>query len=80
MTERPIYPKSTCCAPGCPRWSRMYPGEWLCGRHWKMVPRRLRRALRVLWKRRPWTMRDGRLETRLWAHARRRVILQEAGL
>jgi hypothetical protein len=44
------------------------------------VPARLRRALHALWKRRPWTMRLGRLEARLWQHARRRVILREAGL
>lgn len=49
MTERPTYPRSTCCILGCPRWSRRYPGEWMCGRHWKMAPRRLRSALRKVW-------------------------------
>lgn len=51
MAERRTYPKSTCCVPGCPRWSRKFPHEWLCGRHWKMVPRRYRRALNKVWAR-----------------------------
>lgn len=96
MTERPTYPKSTCCVPGCPRWSRRFPGEWLCARHWKIVPRRLRRALTKLWAewgamghvhseivdpeaRRRWR-RLHWLDRKLWAHAKRRVVLWEAGL
>lgn len=51
LMERRTYPKSTCCIPGCPRWSRKYPGEWVCGRHWKMFGRRCRRALNVTWTR-----------------------------
>jgi len=100
MTKRPTYPKSTCCIPGCTRWSRKFPGEWLCGRHWGMVPRRCRRALNKVWKARHdlwafdaatprsqvhedelklWRRLD-RLAERLWAHARRAVILRDAGL
>lgn len=96
MTDRPTYPKSTCCIPGCPRWSRRFPCEWLCARHWKMVPRRCRRALNKVWadwgamphvltdvekgeQRARW-WRFERLDRRLWAHARRRVVLREAGL
>ena len=53
MTERPTYEKTTCACPGCPRWSRLFPPgwEWLCGRHWKTVKPRLRRALRRCWRR-----------------------------
>lgn len=98
MTERPTYPKSTCCIRGCPRWSRKFPGEWMCGRHWRAIPPRCRRAfnktraqlndLYSIWQGRTnwtaetsaqWGKADRRLE-RLWAHARRLVILREAGL
>jgi hypothetical protein len=96
MTARRTYPKSTCCIPGCPRWSRLFPGEWLCARHWRMVPRRCRGALRKVWaalrdmpgpestrggspERLRWA-RYRSLDRRLWDHAVRRVILQEAGL
>lgn len=75
----------------------MFPGEWLCGRHWKMAGRRLRRALRKVWielgdldianRTRVLSIDEGRrmgrlreLEPRLWAHAKRRVIIKEAGL
>jgi hypothetical protein len=97
VTARPTHPKSTCCIPGCPRWSRRYPSEWLCGRHWRIVPARLRRALRKAWRalrdaysrwqgntatKDVWrlTMRLQRVERRLWGHAKRRVIMFEAGL
>lgn len=88
MTERPTYPKSTCCIPGCPRWSRKYAAdvEWICGRHWRAAPRRVRRALSKLW--REWEPRLARepgdrawrLNDRLWQHLKRAVILREAGL
>jgi hypothetical protein len=53
MTERPTYQKSTCCIPGCPRWSRKFPPgeEWICARHWRAMPRRCRRALLKVWQR-----------------------------
>jgi hypothetical protein len=92
---RAVYEKSTCCIPGCASWSRRFPGEWLCARHWKMVPRRCRRALNKVWA--EWgampTSHDDvdpaqvsrwkrlwNLDKRLWAHARRAVVLREAGL
>jgi hypothetical protein len=96
MTERPTYPKSMCCIPGCAHWSRRFPGEWLCARHWRMVPARCRRALQKVWREwgaMPHTfsevpkgderlrwLRFHRLDQRLWAHARRAAILRSAGL
>lgn len=80
MAERPTYAKSTCCILGCPKWSRKFPGEWLCGRHWRMVRKSCRAALNTLWRRSIRTMHDYRLERRLWAHAVRQVSLREAGL
>lgn len=96
MTEHPTYERSTCCVAGCPRWSRRFPGEWMCARHWRMIPGRCRRALLKVWAewktmptyfsevpkgdlRRRWA-RLAWLDGRLWAHAKRAVILREAGL
>lgn len=101
MTERAVHPRSTCCIPGCPRWSRKFAPdvEWMCGRaHWRRVPRRIRRAFSKVEQRlddiasltssggrwtpelvRQWD-RACLLLDRLWGHAKRRVILHEAGL
>lgn len=39
------YPKQTCAAFGCKRWSRKFPSDWsfLCRDHWMNVPTKLRR-------------------------------------
>ena len=42
MTERPVYQRSGCCMPGCRRWSTRFEHEWLCGEHWRLVPRTLK--------------------------------------
>lgn len=94
MTERPTYPKSTCCIPGCQKWSRKFPCEWMCGRHWRQVRPLLRRTLLRLWRRERdlWSFseptkeqRQARLRLalchdRLWARAVRSVTMTEAGL
>lgn len=46
MVDRPRYPRSTCCVPGCTRWSTLFQHEWLCARHWKSVPLELRKFFR----------------------------------
>lgn len=43
MTERPVYPLSRCCVPFCRRWSKRFETEWLCGEHWRLVDRGLKR-------------------------------------
>jgi len=34
--------KTSCCVPGCRRWSTKFKHEWLCGDHWRLVDRRLK--------------------------------------
>ena len=96
MSERRRYPKSTCCIPGCKRWSRLFPGEWICVAHWRLLPRSWRAALRRSWERErtayerheadqtrgPYVsaLRARQASSRLWARAKRRVIFAEAGL
>lgn len=83
MTEKTIYPRSTCCVAGCERWSRKYPGEWICGRHWRLIRASRRRALRKLWRMvsaEGWTNRTVVLESRLWRGARREATLRSAGI
>lgn len=43
MTSRAIHPKTNCSVIGCHRTSRRFSGEWLCGDHWKLVDRPLKR-------------------------------------
>jgi hypothetical protein len=52
VTERPTYPKSTCCIAGCPRWSRRFKGEWICAQHWRSVPLPIRQGWRKFTDRR----------------------------
>ncbi len=85
MTERPTYPRSTCCIAGCPKWSRKFgPGsEWICGRHWKTVRRSRRKALRTLWRARKAKPNDLRLwerESFIWRVCKREATLKAAGL
>ena len=67
--------KIFCSVPGCRRWSRKFKGEFLCGAHWRMVPRRLKRRRSWIvqrWKkdpRRAW--RYARLEFRVWEQMKR---------
>lgn len=44
MADRPRYARSSCCVPFCGRTSTLFRDEWLCGAHWRLIPRRLRRA------------------------------------
>lgn len=96
MAERPVYAKSMCCIPGCPRWSRRFPREWLCAGHWRLLPRTWRVILRRTWSRESaWidlnrangdrhsyvaALRAIHAERRLWGRAKRFLILHEAGL
>lgn len=54
------YPRVNCSIPGCGRGTtRLRPGwdpdtngpvEWICGRHWRLVPKEWKRRRRLLWK------------------------------
>lgn len=37
------YPRSRCCVPFCRRTSTRFPQEWVCGEHWRLVDRDLKR-------------------------------------
>ena len=50
MTARPVYDRKTCSVPGCTRWSRRFPFEWICGDHWRMIRASRRGVLRRLWR------------------------------
>lgn len=57
MTERKSYPRSKCVVPFCRRTSTRFAGEWICGDHWRMVPRdqkllrtRIRRRMKKRWE------------------------------
>lgn len=78
----PPYAKSTCVVPGCASWSRRYPGEWICGRHFRLVRPSLRRAVRKSWRllSERITERQLKREARLWAHVVRQATLRAAGL
>jgi hypothetical protein len=43
MTARPRYPRSNCCVPFCRRTSTRFSAEWVCGEHWRLVDRDLKR-------------------------------------
>ncbi len=48
------YPQTTCCITGCPARSTRYPGEWMCGKHYRMRGRVLGaelNAARLRWRR-----------------------------
>jgi len=76
-----VHPKRFCEVPGCPRWSRRFPGEHLCGRHWMAVPKAKRRVLARVHRR----MRAGRqglrdVEYRIWRRCVRAAIENSVGL
>jgi hypothetical protein len=94
VNARQQYERRTCCIAGCPSWSRRFPGEFMCAHHWRMVRPLLRRALRKAWRRLKDARRNGddtaaaarryyrafEVERALWSHAKRSVIMREAGL
>lgn len=40
---RPRYPRSSCIVPFCRRTSTRFRDEWVCGEHWRLVDRSLKR-------------------------------------
>lgn len=89
MSPRPRYPRSSCCVPGCRRTSTLFTAEWVCGDHWRMIPRRFKlawsRAKRH--NRRHWLAMSERRRRaahyrmdRLWLVLKRAAIIAAAGL
>lgn len=87
MSERQRYPRSGCCVPFCRRTSTLFRDEWICGEHWRLVDRdlkRLRTRLLIRFKRRPQTMAVRRawlrIEQATWRRMKRQAIERATGI
>lgn len=87
MTARPRYPRSSCCVPFCRRTSTLFRDEWICGEHWRLVDRdlkRLRTRLMGRFKRRRQTMAVRRawfrIEQATWRRMKRQAIERATGI
>lgn len=81
MTDRPRYPRTACCVPFCRRTSTLFPHEWVCGDHWRLVDRSLKLVrTRLLHGRRNLPQRRWRkLEGLIWSRMKRQAIARAAG-
>lgn len=74
----------SCCVPFCRRTTAEHSGfdEWLCGEHWKLIPKPKRRAYGRITKawRRYHRLADGARGARVWGALRRIAIERAAGL
>lgn len=84
---RPRYPRSRCCVPFCRRTSTLFPSEWICGEHWRLVDRDLKRVrtrLMARFKRRRKTMAAyrawERVERATWRRMKRQAIERATGI
>lgn len=82
----PNTPRLHCVVPFCRRTRGLrkgeacLPGEWICGDHWRLVDRRLKR-LRSLNRRRYKLTRKGVVrECRLWEWCKRQAIERAGGI
>lgn len=85
--RRNIYPRTRCCVPGCKRTSTRFPDEWICGRHWSLVPKKMKKVLaRIHRKCRRYphmnrtVQRLMRAEERIWQRIRRAAIESAHGV
>lgn len=73
-----------CCVPGCGRTFKDEGHlEIMCGKHWRLADRRLRRLLtrvRRAARRRGWNRQLYLLDKRIWAKARDQAIERALGL
>lgn len=89
---KPRYPRTSCCVPFCRRTSTLFRDEWVCGEHWRLVDRslkRLRSTLRRRWVKR-WRAAQyrrrvdlniawRRVEAAIWRRMKRQAIERAAG-
>lgn len=75
------YPRTSCIVPFCPRTSTLFPNEWACGDHWRLVDRSLKafrtRHLKHLERtasRRRWST----AEALIWRRMKRQAIERAA--
>lgn len=70
--QTPAPDRISCCIPGCRRTCRNDRGydEWVCAKHWSLVPKSMRRAYASVKRRRkPWSAVN-----RIWRRCRTRAI------
>jgi hypothetical protein len=76
-------PRLLCIVPGCRRTTtRCEFDEWLCGEHWRLLPKPARRAYgrHVRRWRRYHRASDGATATRLWGWLKRHAIERAVGI
>jgi hypothetical protein len=88
MNQRPRYPRTGCIVPFCRKTSTLFPGEWVCADHWRLVDRALkqirarliRRFKRRGWidDRRRWPAVNQTLDG-VWRRMKRQAIERAAG-
>lgn len=81
MADRPRYPRTGCVVPFCRRTSTLFPSEWICGDHWRLVDRslkmfRTKRLKAAQRNRKRWE----RLERATWRRMKRQAIERALGL
>lgn len=72
------YPKTTCISPGCTRYTtRMPPGdeddpnEWICARHWALIPKSWKRRRSLILRKHTQAVKRGddeKAERAAWAY------------
>lgn len=87
MTQRVRYPRTSCIVPFCRRTSTVMPGEWVCGEHWRLVDRGLKRVRTRLirrWRRNGrWDAPDHAVDRTLnaiWRRMKRQAIERASGV
>jgi exonuclease I len=74
--------RTPCLVPFCGRTTKEPYSEWICGKHWKLVPARMKSLLRRL-RARLRRRSDPKLttmENRTWQRCKRAVLERSAGL
>lgn len=68
----------TCLVPGCRRTREAHPiwDEWICARHWALVPRLKRRALTRARRRNQGLVHHHLVEQRLWRRCKTIAIAE----
>lgn len=74
--KRQLYDRIPCLVPHCRRGTRRFPdGEFICGKHWPLVSRKLKLLMRKAKRRQKW-----QLCATIWRKMRRQAIEGAFGL
>lgn len=60
----------SCCVPGCRRTTRKFYTEWICAKHWGLIPK----AVRQVYQRAKRRHKDQAAIYRLWGRCKRIAI------